>query len=79
MTAHGLAQSQALTAAAQNLSRAKAYLTDLREYKPRGYDETSMRYRERILLGEQRLHTAQVAYDAAYLAYTNPFRVTKTV
>lgn len=73
MTQHGLAQSEALTLAAQKLSRAKDYLTTTAEL----FNAGALSERE-VVLGEERLLRAQEAYDAAYIAYTNPFKVDKT-
>lgn len=67
---HGLAQSEALTLAAQKLSRAKLYLERCTA------DRAGQHY---SILGKERLITAQEAYDAAFKAYTNPFGAVKTV
>lgn len=62
---HGLDQSQALTRAAQKLSAARE-----RYYaKARLSEESRLR---------DSLEGAELAYKAAYKAYTNPFGVKKT-
>ncbi|UDL16040.1 hypothetical protein QEH42_gp178 [Microbacterium phage Pumpernickel] len=68
----GLSQSQALTRAAQKLSDAKARLAEAEELQDRG---------EFVPLLDRYLDTvenAELAYKAAFKAYTNPFGVEKT-
>ena len=69
MSTHGLDQSQALTRAAQKLSAAREYLAVLKE------EGVS---RESLDRARDRLESAELAYKAAFKAYTNPFRVKKT-
>lgn len=66
---HGTDRSEALTRAAQKLSAAREYLNTLKE---EGVGRESM---ERAW---DRVETAEMAYKAAYKAYTNPFGVVKT-
>lgn len=66
---HGLEQSEALTRAAQKLSAARMRYREL----------TEAGSGERVLSrATDALESAQMAYRAAYLAYTNPFGVVKT-
>lgn len=67
---HGLDQSQALTRAAQKLSKARADLkVETTVFRPNA---------ETVARLEDRLESAELAYKAAFRAYTNPFGVRKT-
>lgn len=70
MNTHGLDQSEALTRAAQKLSAAKSRWEESKD--------TPMPHsaRQRLL---DVMESAEMAYKAAYKAYTNPFGVVKTV
>ena len=70
-TTPGLDQSQAVTRAAQELSDAK------RQYDY-AFSHTWNTTRQRDE-AKDRLIAAKAQYKAAYLAYTNPFGVKKTV
>ena len=67
---HGLDQSQALTRAAQKLSKARADL--------KAESETFRPNTEAMVRLQDRLESAELAYKAAFRAYTNPFGVRKT-
>lgn len=73
---HGLAQSEALTRAAQKLSAARV------RYRERLAAERVARSElvsDTTVRAKDALESAELAYKAAYLAYTNPFGVVKHV
>jgi len=69
---HGLDQSQALTRAAQKLSAARERVRSAEDLQDQGEFVPLL---DRYLDAEE---SAELAYKAAYKAYTNPFGVRKT-
>lgn len=77
---HGYEQSQALTRAAQKLSRAREILAAREEmlvessaYAPGDAGHSA------VVSARENVERAKLAYQAAYKAYTNPFGAVKTV
>ncbi|UDL16541.1 hypothetical protein SEA_ZOOMAN_300 [Microbacterium phage Zooman] len=80
----GLRQSQAVTSAAQELSRAKSELSHIRNTLWAYTGGPGERFpeaegRRKVDEAKDRLAAARAQYKAAFLAYTNPFGVRKTV
>ncbi|URP22347.1 hypothetical protein SEA_BIG4_314 [Microbacterium phage Big4] len=80
----GLDQSQAVTRAAQELSRAKSELSHIRNMMWAYTGGPGERFpeaegRRKLDEAKDRLAAAQAQYKVAFLAYTNPFGVQKTV
>lgn len=70
MSNAGVAKSEALTRAAQKLSAARQRVEESRRQL--------MLPNDRVRIHDV-LESAELAYKAAYKAYTNPFNVVKTV
>lgn len=70
MNTHGVSQSQAVTRAAQKLSAARDRVQESKTVLMVDTDRTRL---------HDALESAELAYKAAYKAYTNPFDVKKTV
>ncbi len=73
---HGLDQSQAVTEAAKLLSEARAAV-EFAKSEGASYDNPEQAQADIARLKDLRT-AARAQYDAAYKAYTNPFRVEKT-
>lgn len=75
---HGLDQSEALTEAAQELSRARRAVESIKLLSGSTDAEAALHWQARLAEAKDVRTAARARYDAAYKVYTNPHNVEKT-